>query len=251
MPPKDASTRSHPREQLDHMPATPVQISRRHSAALIGLCKLGNSFLDGFLAAIRDKAGSFPKPKDIKNILTSVLPKESAVSAVDAIRVLVALATIVRKNVVTASEVLNGVSESVVAASWTAEERAAFEGAKDRISALIAEYSVVIAAKTIDLTFDHSKFLMNWRIISDIRPVFNLNQSDVIGATICHVLRIEYADGDGGDSDLSLILDSRDIEQFQNVCKQALEKAAVLQRVLSNGLKVEAIDMEELTDERD
>lgn len=73
--------------------------------------------------------------------------------------------------------------------------------------------------------------LQNARIITDVRPVFNEEGSEIEGAIVSFTLRLHY-DNIGGSESLSVALDEGDVQKMLATCQRALKKAQVAQALL-------------------
>ena len=75
-------------------------------------------------------------------------------------------------------------------------------GAVDRLSQVLPELlqagSLLIRAKAVDLQVDHANVFQSTRILTDVRPIFEMNSvSEVKGVLISHTLKIEYYHDEG------------------------------------------------------
>ena len=79
-------------------------------------------------------------------------------------------------------------------------------------------------SKAIELLYDCDNLLQRTRIMTDVRPIFAEDPSQIDGAVVSHTLRIRY-DSAGNDREMSLALDDRDLRKLIADCERALAKA--------------------------
>lgn len=93
--------------------------------------------------------------------------------------------------------------------------------------------SISLGAKATSVLFENERSLVNARILTDIRPVFELESANVGGALVIHTLKLEYySDGDGA-KEFFVSLDSDDIDTLILKLERAKQKAEKLKGVLS------------------
>jgi hypothetical protein len=153
-------------------------------------------------------------------------------------RLFFGLAIIARDNFTSQAEFLSGLDEAVSSLNWSAEDIARWNDARDALVAVLWARDLVLAAKAMDLIFDFEKFCLNTRIITDVRPVFDDQRIAIVGGIIMHTLRIEYRADDGRRKNISIELDSRDIERLTKSCTDAITKMNRAKELFSEQLKL-------------
>ena len=104
--------------------------------------------------------------------------------------------------------------------------------------------SISLGAKATSVLFENERSLVNARVLTDIRPVFELEGSDVGGALIMHTLKLEYfSDGDG-IKEFFVSLDSDDIDSLILKLERAKQKSLKIKHVLSQA-SVKLIESED------
>jgi hypothetical protein len=98
---------------------------------------------------------------------------------------------------------------------------------------LLAVPSISLGAKATSVLFENERSLVNARILTDIRPVFELEGVDVGGALVIHTLKLEYFSDSDGAKEFFVSLDSDDIDALILKLERAKQKADRLKNVLS------------------
>ncbi len=89
-------------------------------------------------------------------------------------------------------------------------------------------FEVIYQAAT--LLPEHENILAEARLLTDVRPVFNLKTtSEISGALISHVLRLKY-ENINGSQEVFLSLSSSNIEQLIEELQESLTKESTLQK---------------------
>lgn len=97
----------------------------------------------------------------------------------------------------------------------------------ENLQLLLFHPKIDIAAKATDLAFDFANILHTANVITDIRPVFNSEATDINGCVISFTLRIQYA-GTSGRQNISIAMDERDVSKLAQACTRALTKAETI-----------------------
>ncbi len=84
--------------------------------------------------------------------------------------------------------------------------------------------SVNLTMKAATLLQSRDRILVDSRIITDIRPIFNDEENmDIKGALVTHTLKIEYQEG-GDRKDIYLALDGEDLKKLSEYIQRAEKK---------------------------
>ena len=94
----------------------------------------------------------------------------------------------------------------------------------DLLGKIVDSDSICVAAKAIDLSFDFDRILTNARLVTDIRPVLNRDQSQPVGAVLQHGLHLSYFENDR-PFEMTIALDDDDLRTLISVCGDALKKS--------------------------
>ncbi len=95
-------------------------------------------------------------------------------------------------------------------------------------------------AKALDLSYEYANLLRTGRIITDLRPVFTLDATGVVGAVISHKLFIRY-DNVEGMKTFTMTLDEEDVKTLKKECERALLKTETISSQLGKGLPIRTI----------
>lgn len=105
------------------------------------------------------------------------------------------------------------------------------EAVKSRITELLTVRSVTIATKAIHLKIDHERIFFHCRILTDARPVYDVDvASPPVAALITHTLKLTYVEDDK-NVEFYVALDEEDIAELEEVLRRARTKAESLQAV--------------------
>lgn len=159
---------------------------------------------------------------------------------------LVAMATIRRIEAKEISEVYDNIVRTMLINGLSEDQQAWYKKIRNSFLDLLGLESVRLVAKTLHLSTDYSDVMLSSNVITDIRPVFDNDRSEVLGGVVTQTLRIHYVGGDSpyNEQEISLSLDRDDIdklikelEKAKNKSKSAKEflAAAVGDNVLVSG----------------
>jgi len=98
---------------------------------------------------------------------------------------------------------------------------------------LLAVDTVRIRSKAAYLRTDHARAFKSARVLTDLRPIFGLNESTTIeGAVVMHTLKLEYYQDDFA-RDFFVTLDDVDLETLRLAVVRAQNKAKALRASVS------------------
>lgn len=108
---------------------------------------------------------------------------------------------------------------------------------KERLEAnllvLLKVPSLGISVKANSVLFENEKSLTSSRVLSEVRPVFGLEEDEIGGAVIIHTLRLEYfTKGDGGQKDFYVHLDDDDLDDLISRLHRAKNKSVKIKEML-------------------
>lgn len=104
------------------------------------------------------------------------------------------------------------------------EEMESLTDVSDVIVKLISDKSVRATSKALDLAYDYTNLYQFANIITDIRPVFDEQKVNIIGAVVSQTLRLRYQ-ADRESKNMSLAMDNEDVAALRDACEDALKKA--------------------------
>jgi hypothetical protein len=122
---------------------------------------------------------------------------------------------------------LSRTSDSQLLAAWKESTHAVAE----LLGAITDEHPIAIQAKAEQLSLAHRNVLVDARLLTDVRPVFNSGGDRVIEALISHVLLLGFTEADEIRT-LEISLDADDVARLKRLCERAETKAITLRKAL-------------------
>lgn len=146
---------------------------------------------------------------------------------------LVYIGTMARRRAVSFDDFLKATTDALRAKNWKSEELERWSVVSDFIFKAAKLDHVSSLIKAFDLSYDYTNLLSSTRILTDIRPIFDIAHSRVVAAVVCTTLRIDY-DSDDGRHTLSIALDEKEIEGLRDACTEAMKKIRASQALLKD-----------------
>lgn len=126
-------------------------------------------------------------------------------------------------------ELLTAIRVQVPAGKNLSSEK--IEHLRANLQKLLRVPSMYMGAKaTSVLTDNHSNFL-SARVLTDVRPVFELESTEVAGAVILHNLKISFASQGDSEREFFVSLDEVDVQSLISTLQRAQQKAGKLQQM--------------------
>lgn len=102
-----------------------------------------------------------------------------------------------------------------------------------RLNELLRLRSVVLTAKAFQLTTEYRDKLQSARIITDLRPIFEQDDSDPAATSviITHTLKLEILNND----DVYVAMTNEELLQLKQQVERALKKAQALDNIIDRG----------------
>lgn len=91
------------------------------------------------------------------------------------------------------------------------------------LAPLLESTTLVALSKTIDLRTTHERVLQNFRVVTDIRPVFGKEIGPITSAIVTHSARVTFAINDTIE-ELFVALNHNDLVEIQKAVERALLK---------------------------
>jgi|ERR1700730_1004512 len=211
-----------------------IRLSKAQSDDIATLCSFGSTTVERFADTIERLPLTIRREK-IQEAIASQFGKEKAEPLG---RVLFGLATLHRRNFASVSTLLDSVS---IPPEWGDAQRAKWQECRPALERLLSAASVILAAKATDLSFDVERFCVGARILTDIRPVFDLQREKIVGSTLRQTLRLEFMSLDGKVTSMSIGLDADDISRLKKECEEAIHKSTVTRDMLQKSGLTEII----------
>ena len=148
-------------------------------------------------------------------------------------RQLLSLHGVVRQSGLTVDKVVTGLRSAIEQQGPDVDiSLAAWGKIEGTLVELIAERSVRLAATAIELAYDYANLLKRTKILTDIRPLYDVTGDEIEGAVVSYTLRLRYDSADG-EHELSIALDDDDIQQLAKQCARAIHKAKAAKALMS------------------
>ncbi len=172
------------------------------------------------------------KPLDLHRALKEILPERTTEIEI-IFRPLMFLYNLRRKRNISVEELIDGLSYSITLAKnrWDEDKISEWNKLKPLFQELFSLPEIWTVVKALDLAYDYTNLLRNIKILTDIRPVYNEEATEILGAVVSNTLRLYY-DSSEGTISLSIALDEEDVENLLDSCTRALEKAKTAQRFM-------------------
>ena len=178
--------------------------------------------------------------RHIHDALRKSLERENA----DALaRLLVAVATFRRHHEISSGTAVKSLTRGVQKFSrWSEETLKTWDKSIVPVLKLCLEIeSVHVISKTADLAYDYDNLMDRISILTDLRPIFDVEHRNVVGAIICSLMRVEFRTS-ANHSTMTIAIDRKDIEKLEKECQAALAKINTLERALNEGQKIKTIE---------
>lgn len=207
---------------------------------LAALLKLPPSALKAAVTHLQNIPQDALALRHIHDALRKSLERENA----DALaRLLVAVATFRRHHEVTSGAAVKSLTRGIQKFSGWSEETLKIwdEDFVPVLKAIFAIESIHVISKTADLAFDYDNLLDRISILTDARPIFDVDHQNVVGAIISSLMRVEFRTS-SENAAMTIAVDRKDIEKLAKECEAALLKIKTLERILGEGKQVKTIE---------
>lgn len=113
---------------------------------------------------------------------------------------------------------------------WNEDEVSRWLGICPVLVDLLSDGQIAAVYKAQKIAFSYDNLYEDGKIITDIRPIFNDDCSEMVGSIVSFLLNISYVSGDfDGDNGvvnkITIALDIEDVNQLLRSCKRAIVKA--------------------------
>ena len=106
---------------------------------------------------------------------------------------------------------------------------------KDLLKRLISISTIQCTTKALELETSREKLLMNSLIITDIRPIFDDDNPEIIeAAVVTHNLKIRYRDSNGENNTIYIAVDEEDLSRLKKQIIRAEIKGKSITKKISN-----------------
>lgn len=173
------------------------------------------------------------RPADLRKALDPIL-QDSPDKIEIVIEQLLSLYTLRRQRRISASEIVEGLNYGIETArqKWNENQLATWKSLQPQLLLLFDIPNIWLAVKSLDLSYDYSNLLQSAKILTDIRPLYNEDASQIEGSVISYTLRISY-DSRAGNKSISIALDENDVRSLLEASERALKKASTAKKFMA------------------
>jgi hypothetical protein len=138
-----------------------------------------------------------------------------------------------RQRDLSVEDIMEGLQHGINAQKekWEKSEEAAWTAIQPQLQKLLSLQSVLTLIKGLELIYDHQNLLQNMKILTDVRPIYNEDASDISGAIVSYTLRLDY-NTIGHNKTISLAMDKDDVRKLRNMCDRALKKSETAKKFM-------------------
>jgi len=108
------------------------------------------------------------------------------------------------------------------------------EQLRTNLQKLLRVPSMYMGAKATSVLTDNQSNFLTARVLTDVRPVFELETTDVAGAVVLHNLKIHFASQSDAEREFFVSLDAADVESLIATLQRAQQKAEKLQKMFDS-----------------
>lgn len=195
-------------------------------------------------------------PSELSNLIKSALPPAKQAGASDAINTLAGVLIGIGGPLVRGVADLDGYLDAIgsdLEAEWAGEpskiER--WNRIRPLLTEMLGTASVRTTIKALDVSYEYANLLQSSRIMTDVRPIFNEEGSEIEGAVVSFTLRLNLLNA-GQPQSLSIALDGFDLQFLGDQCQKAWRKAETALSLLSSkglGVPLKIVGVEGDNDE--
>jgi hypothetical protein len=194
---------------------------------------------------IKGALANAPFSAQIRPLSDAVSPQVPSISSPEIYGILSAVASLfsVLERFEISTETLSDSIKGLVLASeptLTPEQGQTFSS---RLGALLKSDRLCLAAKAIGLSVENNSSYLSARIVTDMRPLFDLSaESEPQAALIVHSLHLHALSGGGDEQDIFITLDSDDIQDLISLLRRAEQKEKFLTSLMERA-QITALDL--------
>ncbi len=200
------------------------------------ICSMDEGGLRTAFNAIRSYDGRIIDREKIDDTLESIVGPDAALVLS---RVIFSVATPLRQNENFSRDAFDGVESAIEHLPPSLKEKfASWPKYRVILEDFVSDKSVKLTAKARDIAYDFERLYTTSRFLTSIRPVFNDDRTEILGAAIVQTLRVEFLLSSGETQTMSIAFDANDIEQLRDACEDALRKGRVAHADLDKHWKI-------------
>ena len=139
-----------------------------------------------------------------------------------------------------AIEFIDALTPEVGDHDWTQADNDAWQSIKADLASLIESDALTCLQKSLELAYEYDNLLTGSRIITDIRPIFDGDHTEIVGSVVTHTLRLQYH-SEGEEFEMGLAVDSSDIRELMDACRDATKKADIAKKLMIKKANIDTI----------
>lgn len=215
-----------------------LNITETRSGNLKRICNLDLASL----FTLSKKLNEFPSSVLYKKELNSIFVEEIHDSELAnlLLHTIIGFASAARDKNLTADETIQLVKVSLEGAGWDKADLSKWNKISEAMKAILSSKPICNVVKVIDLTYDYEKLYERARVLTDIRPIFDDERSEISGALIAQSLSLHYFN-DSGQHSITLALDEKDVISLMDSCEMALRKAQEIKKMFDTKVGIKTI----------
>jgi hypothetical protein len=222
------------------MAATPLAVSEQSGLDLERISEISPETITAALRVLETRERPIISPNTLRSVLA---PTVGADVAGILVRQLLSLGLLSTRKGQDIDEIVESLTLGL-RKKWDSDRKeylAKWSKLKSKFAELLRSHHVLCAAKAFDLSYDFEHILHSARIITDIRPVFNIEKTEIIGTIICNRLRLVYHDNDAQKS-ISIAISEDDLQALVEECEKARTKIDLARRFPEANQKIESME---------
>ena len=158
-----------------------------------------------------------------------------------ALRGLSSLTALMRGTKLAPADLFDAVTESIPAnapGEWKAAHFEKWQKAKDAIVNAISRSAnnefLNAQIKTRELTYLHDNIFGNCRLLTEVRPVFNVSGDKIVNSVLTTSLVVKYTDHAQDQKQITFAMDLNDLVELRSQCERALRKVAATEQMFND-----------------
>ena len=216
--------------------ANQIQLTIRQLSDLEKVASLGSDKLSAIVAELTAKDDVISTLGSLRAVFSTHIESPENASALAS--VVFGLGVFGVAADITPSDVIRTVRDALVEKGWGEDKLLPWESVSTHISEILAIDSVNAGIKAQSLVFDYPCTLHSSRVITDARPIYNLERDEMIGAVLSQTVKFDYHAG-GQTKSVDVTFDEEEIDELIQALQIAKSKAAEAKKKLeSAGIKV-------------
>lgn len=221
-----------------------IRIPEPFKRGLLALANMPEASYRALSAALSRAPQTFAMIQELVVWTTPEVPDASPEEIEEIVEALVSLYRISqRADVASVNQLVQDVASSLPISKLEDSTRATFE---ERLSSLLASKSLnVLEAKARELKMQDERLMIEARVVTDLRPVFDKEIGDAsLGMIITHSLKIRFVES-GSDMyrDMYFAMDADDIRNLKTAIERAERKINALKNSLG-AAQIRIVDLE-------